>query len=264
MKGVVLGIRPDATVVDISHDVPAQDIPHGAFVLGTTCGYFPPDAVHVAVVDPGVGTPRIPLLLTTPTGAYVAPDNGVLTYVLMACGAVQRPDTSESGQEDTFMKPYRAPVPRGCSAYVLNRDEYWLKPVSNTFHGRDIFAPVAAHLASGVQPEDLGNAVSYVTCLNISRPLAQEDAVQGRVIYVDRFGNLVSNLGPSDISDKGAIVEIESTRIRGLSRSYAGGEGPVAVFGSHGYLEVAVSEGSAAQRLAAGVGTRVRVLSARA
>ena len=119
MKGVILGIDPDATLIDISHDITPQDIPQGAFVLGATCRYFPSNTIHLAVIDPGVGTARHPLLLTTPEGtAYVAPDNGLLTYILMAQGARGTPDG------DTFMKPLQVPVPDGCTVRVLNRQEY--------------------------------------------------------------------------------------------------------------------------------------------
>ena len=262
MKGVMLGIRPDATLVDISHELPPQDIPHAAFVLGTACRYFPPSTIHVAVVDPGVGTARRPLVLITPGGTYVAPDNGLLTYVLMEYGAGATTDTSGTSVEDSFMRSFRVPLPKGCFAYVLNRDEFWLKPLSDTFHGRDIFAPVAAHLSAGVSPEELGKSVDDVDCLYVPMPVEQGEVVQGRIIYIDRFGNLVSNIRPRDPVGSDVYVEVEGTRIRGLSSSYASAEGLLAIVGSHGYLEIAVREGSAAERLRAKVGAQVKVMPA--
>jgi len=258
MKGVILGINPEALLVDISHEIPAQDIPHAAFVLGTTCRYFPPQTIHVVVVDPGVGTARRPLLLITPGGTYFAPDNGLLTYILMEYGIAATPDGTGKKAAADFMKPVSAPVPRGCTAFTLNRGEYQLKPVSDTFHGRDVFAPAAAHLSKGVPPEALGEPVDQVVCLGIPQPIERQRVVQGRIIYVDRFGNLISNIGRSCVTEGSATVEIEDSRIQGLSRSYSG-EGLVALIGSHGYLEVAIGRGSAAQRLGATVGTRLTV-----
>ena len=259
MKGVILGIQPHATLVDVSHDVPPQDVPHGAFVLGTACPYFPTDSIHVAVVDPGVGTARRPLLVVTPRGRYVAPDNGLLTYVLMGLNAGDKGTWSPQGEEGEFMRRSYALVPEGTQAYHLNRDEFWLQPVSDTFHGRDIFAPVAAHLSRGVSPEDLGDPVEEVVVLRVPPPHKQGDLLQGRVIHIDRFGNLVSNIPSADLPEDCICVEVGGKRIRGLTRSYAGEEELVAVAGSHGYLEVAVRGGSAAKRLGAKVGSKVIV-----
>ena len=258
MKGVILGINPEAHLVDISHEIPAQDIPHAALVLGTTCPYFPPQTIHVVVVDPGVGTARRPLLLITPGGTYIAPDNGLLTYVLKEYGIVATPDGAGKKAAAAFMKPASAPVPRACAAFTLNREEYQLKPVSNTFHPRDVFAPTAAHLSKGIPPEALGEPVDQVVCLGIPQPIERQGVIQGRIIYVDRFGNLISNIGRSSVIKGSVTVKIEGSRIEGLSRSYSG-EGLVALIGSQGYLEVAIGRGSAAQRLGANVGTRLTV-----
>ena len=195
MKGVILGIRPDAVIVDISHDVPPHDVPHAAFVVGATCRYFPPDSVHVAVVDPGVGTARLPIVLTTPHGVYVAPDNGVLTYPLTSCMASDPPGTI-SREGSAFLAPSHVTVPKDCASYALDRREYWRETVSNTFHGRDIFAPVAAHLSSGTPPEELGTPVGRLLCLDGLRPIQDGNVTRGHIISVDRFGNLISNIAP--------------------------------------------------------------------
>ena len=256
MKGVILEIAPDATIVDVAHNLPPHDVPHAAFVLGTTFTYFPSHTVHVAVVDPGVGTDRRPLLLTTPGGSFVGPDNGLFTYVLRSYGAGASP-------EGGFMQLVSVDVPSDCEAFVLDRKEHWLRPTSATFHGRDVFAPVAAHLASGAAPEDLGSPTGTVVCLNVPDPADQDDGVLGWVVYVDRFGNLVSNIEGRAVAERLSGVEIEGVRIEVLSRSYEEADGLLAIIGSHGFVEVAVREGSAAEVLKAGVGTPVRVVTGR-
>ena len=247
IKGAILSVHRDVTIVDLSHEVPPQDVAHGAFLLGAVCPYFPPDGVHLAVVDPGVGAERLLVLLVTPHGSYLAPDNGLLTYVLMA---------HEDGGEAPGVQGEE--IPDGCRAYSLDRREYWLHRVSDTFHGRDILAPVAAHLAAGVPPEDLGEPLDSLVRLAVPRPRAVGGQWEGQVIYVDRFGNLVSNIRlETPTGWDGFEVGIGGALIRGLSRSYAGAEGLLAIVGSSGYLEVAAKNGSAARQLAAGVGSKV-------
>ncbi len=254
MKGVILGINPGAVVVDISHEAPPQAIAHAAFVLWTVYRFFPPDTVHVAVVDPGVGTSRRALLLVTPQGRFVAPDNGLLSYVLSDMGAQAVP-----GQDTGFMGPALVRVPSGCQAYALTQPAYWRQPVSTTFHGRDIFAPVAAHLSAGVRPADLGQPVDEVVALNIPQPAVKEGETVGRVIHVDRFGNLVVNIRPEHLPGRRIETHIEGHRARGLAQSYAEGDGLLAIIGSHGCLEIAARNGSAAARTGARVGSEVRV-----
>ena len=254
MKGVILGMAPDATIVDVAHNLPPHDVPHAAFVLGATFSYFPSHSVHVAVVDPGVGTDRRPLLLTTPRGSFVGPDNGLFTYVLRSYGVGASPDGG-------FMRPASVDVPPDCEAFVLDREEYWLSPLSSTFHGRDVFAPVAAHLASGAAPENLGSPTGTMNCLNIPDPADQDDGVLGWVVYVDRFGNLVSNIEGQAVAERLSGVEVGGVRIEGLSRSYGEADGLLAIIGSHGFVEVALKEGSATDLLNAGAGTPVKVLT---
>ncbi len=260
MRAAILGILPAARIVDISHGIRPQDVAQGAFIVGTTCPRFPEGTVHVAVVDPGVGTDRRPVLLTAGGHVYIAPDNGLLTYILSAHGAGG--DPRRRGQEGGFGTPALLPVPKVCSAYLLNRDAYLLAPVSRTFHGRDIFAPVAAHIDSGVRPDDAGQPVDTLTNLNLLHPVREEDAIHGHVIYVDGFGNLATNLPAREMEEAKVVVEIAGRRICGLSDSYAAGAGLLAIAGSHGYLEIALTNGSAAQRLGAAVGTSVVVTTA--
>ena len=259
MKGVILGIDPEAKIVDISHDIPPQDGAHGAFVLGSAHRYFPPDSVHLAVVDPGVGTPRKALAVVTGSDIFVGPDNGLLSYVLQSFQdrSGSKPFTSADAG---LLQPVTGPVPEGCSAYELTRSEYWMQPVSDTFHGRDVFAPVAANLSLGVPPEKLGDPVHELVWLNLPHPVVAGGRVEGRIIHVDRYGNLVSNIPGSDLPAGNAAVEIGGRVIEGISRSYAEGSGElVAIIGSHSYLEVARPNGDAARLLEAGIGDEVRV-----
>ena len=254
MKGVALSIAPDVTIVDVSHHIRPQDIAHAAFVLGSVYRSFTPDTIHVAVVDPGVGTARKAVLLVTPEGRFLAPDNGLLAYVLADQAA-----PSPLGQGGRFMEPIAVAVPEGCSAISLTRPRYWRQPVSDTFHGRDIFAPAAAHLARGVPPEDLGEPVEQVRCLSIPSPESRGATIEGRIIFVDHFGNLVSNIRPSALPAGDIRVSVGGALITGLSKTFSEGEGLRAIIGSHGYLEFGEKNGSAASRLGAGVGSTVTV-----
>ena len=250
MKGVALGIAPDLTLVDVTHEVPRHDIRHGAFVLGSVYRYFPAETVHVAIADPGVGTSRKAVALVTPVGTFCVPDNGLLSYVLNDHLSVS-PVRFESTE---FGTPVAIPVPDGCEAYEITNPAYMLDPVSETFHGRDIFTPAAAHLASGLQPERLGEPLSDLTILNLFTLERHDDAVVGRVVHVDRFGNVVTNIRATQLPHGDIVVEVADTKIQGLSATFADADGLLALIGSHGYLEIAENLASAAQRLGIGVG----------
>ncbi len=252
MKGVMLGISPGLTLVDVSHEVPPQNVPHGAFVLAGAVRHFPAGAVHLAVVDPGVGGRRKPLLVVTPDAAYVAPDNGLLTHALARYGSTHDPRAE-------WLSPVRAPLPQDCRAFELADPRYRLPEVSYTFHGRDVFAPAAAYLSVGVPPEEFGPPVADVVWLNLPPPVQNNGEIEGRVVHVDRYGNLISNIALDDVSAGGVVVEMEGLRVEGLSRSYEEADGMLAIVGSHGTVEIAVRGGSAARQFGAGVGARVRV-----
>lgn len=236
MKGVILGLAPHATLTDITHDIPPHDIRAGTFALETVAVHFPHNAIHVAVVDPGVGSERAAILAVTAHGRYVAPDNGVLTSV----------------------------VPDGDAAqvYTLDRPEFWRPQVSATFHGRDVFAPVAAHLANGVQPEMLGTPRPRMERLAWPQPQRIGDEIRGEVIHVDRFGNLITNLRLNDIgpAPKSARFLIGNHTVTGVTPHYAAGDGIMAVVNSGGRLEIAVPSANAARTLNMGVGDEIRVL----
>ena len=250
MKGVALGINPDARLVDLTHRIAPQNVFQGAFALGVSYRYFPTHAIHVAVVDPGVGTSRRPVLLETPSGSFVAPDNGLLSRVL------------DDYLPDSSVPAGPVELPDGVRGFHLTNPEYWQHPVSSTFHGRDVFTPVAAHLSLGVAPQSLGEPTGFLEYLPVPLPRVDAEGIRGEIIYSDTYGNLISSI-PQALIEGRAIGEI---RIRGraiarLSRTF--NDGPtcdlVALVGSHGYLEVAVPNGSAAATLSASPGEPVSV-----
>ena len=255
MKGVILGLNLHANIVDLTHQIQPQNILQAAFVLGASHRYFPQGATHVVVVDPGVGTGRRAVLVDTPTARFLAPDNGLLSYVL------------REYLDDTPHEPGRVGLPANVTAHQLTEPMYWLDPVSPTFHGRDIFAPVAAHLSLGVAAGALGPAIDDLVWLPAPRPLRQGDQLAGQVVYADHFGNLVTNIAAHDLADSKSIqMEIKGRRIAGLSQTFQSPENPgdqplLALIGSLGYLEIAVRNGSAAATLGANVGETVRVTS---
>lgn len=237
MKGAILSINRDVTLVDITHEVAPQDVVEAAWVLASAFRYFPPDTVHVVVVDSGVGSERLAVAARAGDWYFVGPDNGVLTWAASAAGDVHA---------------------------VVLRDPRWFRPeISATFHGRDVFGPVAAHLASGVPLDALGPPVQALTPLPFRAPAVGSDAISGEVVHVDRFGNLITNITRSCVAAWGAdaaTVSIDDTHVP-LSRTYAdvaSGEA-LALFGSTGHLEVAVRDGDAAARFRARRGTPVTV-----
>ncbi len=225
MKGVLLTVNPDLNLVDISHLVPPRDIFTGAFTLGQACFRFPPGSIHLAVVDPGVGTGRKALAVSAGGHSFVAPDNGLLTYVL------------ESQEEWT--------------AYEITAEHYYCKPVSATFHGRDIFAPIAAWISRGIPLHQLGPELQNPVRLRIPAVKKVQDAlIQGLIISVDHFGNLITNLKPEDVPRSFRILagQKEITAIHGTYGEGKAGEVFV-VPGSTGYLEIVAKDGSAASLL---------------
>jgi S-adenosylmethionine hydrolase len=229
MKGVILGLCPQASLVDLEHGLAPQDVLAGALVLEQAIGVFPPGTVHLAVVDPGVGTGRRPLAVRGAGGCWVGPDNGIFTPVYLA-----------------------DPQAR---AYEISDASLFRQPLSATFHGRDIFAPAAAALAAGREPADLGPLVSDPVRLEWPRPRRDGESLVGRVLMADRFGNLMTNLSRSEVeaflAGRPAQVSMAGGAAQGISRTYGQGEPGqlLALFNSLGRLEMAVNQGSLLGRL---------------
>jgi S-adenosylmethionine hydrolase len=233
MKGVILGITPDARIVDISHEVAAFEVSEAAFLIAQACPYFPRKTIHVVVVDPGVGTSRRPILLEACGQYFLAPDNGVLTMV------------ANAGKH---------------KARSITNTKFFLPSVSGTFHGRDIFAPCAAHLARGTPPARFGNLIQDHLRLNLSKPFRSGKRTwTGTILKIDRFGNLVTNFETAefrylDLRPFEMAVGLE--KVTRLARNYQEGR-PGEIFligGSSGYLEVSLNQGNAAKHLGCGVG----------
>jgi S-adenosyl-L-methionine hydrolase (adenosine-forming) len=240
MKGVIAGIAPQAQIVDISHLIGPQNIPEAALILARSTPYFPAGTIHVVVVDPGVGTARRPLAARMGDQFYLGPDNGTITMWLERLEAQGRP----------------------VAFYHLDRPEYWLPEVSHVFHGRDIFAPAAAHLATGVLIGQLGTLLGEPVRLQLPQPQPTASGLRGEVIHIDHFGNLATNIRAEHLPQKENItVSLCGVIIPGMVNTF--GERPpgalVTLFGSTGNLIVSVVDGSAAESLHAKVGDIVNV-----
>ena len=250
MKGVILGINPDVRLVDISHTIEPQNIAGAAFILSTTHQFFPERTVHLVVIDPGVGTDRRGIILETPEADFVAPDNGVLSYVIEKYAF--SPVAGERCRLDTSR----------VEAVHITNPRFQLPNVSATFHGRDIFAPAAAYLTLGVSPREFGEAIDSLVVLPSMQPDTGPDgSLVGRVIHTDRFGNLITSIKASDLPENtnNLIVEINGRQIQGLVKNYAQADGLGALIGSNGYLEIVLRDGSAAEFLNSGTGDTVTI-----
>ncbi len=242
MKGVLLSINPRATIVDVSHDVRPQQILQAAFLTQSAWPHFPDGAIHIAVVDPGVGTERRAVAIETPRGRFLGPDNGVLSAAL--------PDEArpEAGA---------APValPAGCRAFAIADPRYLRERVSATFHGRDIFAPAAAYLSLGVPIEEFGGPLDRIVALPPLRARRMSDgSLAGQVVHIDRFGNVITDIREEDLPAQEFVVLIGRQRARGPVPTYANATSLCALAGSSGYIEVALPNGNAARELGCAIG----------
>ena len=237
MKGVILNINPAARIVDINHHVAPFDILDGALAIASAYKYFPPRTIHVVIVDPGVGTERRPLLVSGEKQYFVAPDNGVLSMIFERESCVVRHVTAE---------------------------HYFLNPISPTFHGRDVFAPTAAWLAKAWQTEAFGEEITDYARFSMPKAKPAGQAIKGVVLRVDAFGNLMTNLTTEDVPAamvaSGDIkLAVNGKEVRKIARTFGDGipGEPIAVFGSVGYLEIAVNRGNAARALGVNRGAEV-------
>ena len=231
LKGVILKINPDVTIVDITHNVTPFDLLDGALAIGASYSYFPPKTVHMVVVDPGVGTERRPLLVSAGNQYFVAPDNGVLSVIYER-------------------------EPEGLVVRNANAEHYYLQPVSKTFHGRDIFAPVAAWLTKGWQTSGMGDEIEDYKRFALPRPKEADGVVKGVILRTDAFGNLVTNFRQEDLPEgavqDGAIkLQAGTQAVSKFVETFAQGNGsePFAYIGSSGFLEIGVNKGNAARTL---------------
>ena len=243
MKGVILNINPETDLIDICHDIRPFDVLDGAFAIAQSYRYFPPRTIHLVVVDPGVGSARRPLLVSADNHYFIAPDNGVLSLIF-------------AREEDVLVRHITA-------------SHYFLEPVSQTFHGRDVLAPVAGWLSRHVETEKFGDPVTDFVRFTVPQAKRiNERLLKGVVLRVDRFGTLMTNLTPADLPElfvespppfKMIVGKSEVTQMKSAYAQGAPGEA-FAILGSSGYLEIAVNRGSAAHALAASKGAEVGVV----
>ena len=238
IKGVMLNVNPVATIVDITHDVAPFDVLDGALSIASAYRFFPPHSIHVVIVDPGVGTERRPLLVRAGAQYFIAPDNGVLSIIY-------------EQNDDAVVR-------------MLTAEHYFLHPVSQTFHGRDVFAPVAGWLSKTWQPASMGDEITDFKRFSLPKPKTENGLVKGVILKVDHFGNLMSNLTTADLPEgmlKSAAVQMKVNErdVKRLVANFAQGEPnePVAIIGSSGYIEIAVNKNSAARVLGANRGAAV-------
>ncbi|HVO37357.1 MAG TPA: S-adenosyl-l-methionine hydroxide adenosyltransferase family protein [Candidatus Acidoferrum sp.] len=238
MKAVILSINSDATIVDVSHDVEKFNVRMGAYILACAAPYFPKGTIHVAVVDPSVGTERRAIVIETKRFFFVGPNNGVLAL------AAEKQEIK--------------------NVYQITNQKLMLSKVSATFHGRDIFAPAAAHLAKGTAPEEFGSRISRIVTPSFAKNVKKGNVVAGEVLYVDDFGNVVTSFSGRELELVGA-KEAVCIRFKGnelkldIRKAYADAENqkPFALIGSHGFLEIAMNQASAAERLKAAIGDSI-------
>lgn len=242
MKGVILTINPHATIIDLSHHVPSYSVEDAAYLLRSSYRYFPEGTVHVAVVDPGVGSARRPLIAKNERYFFLAPDNGLLTHILA--------ESSEREVREIENKTYRLISP------------------GRTFDGRDLFAPAAAWLTKQQPFASFGRLIDDCKTFTISKPKWEAKTITGEIVHVDRFGNLISNLTPPDVKEiqdvtkrPNALIRIAGHKIETLAGSYSEGtaEQPSALINSDGRIEIFVKEASAADLLKVGKGARVEL-----
>lgn len=248
MKGAILSVNPRAVIVDLTHEVQPQQVLHGAFLLETAVGAFPAGTVHVAVVDPGVGTERRAVAIATGRAVFVGPDNGLLSAAL--------PDGVRPGGSE----PAVVAVPAGVQAVELREPIFRRPAVSATFHGRDIFGPAGAHLALGAPLEEFGPRVERVIALPPFRARRDPSGrLHGRVVSIDHFGNVITDCRDKDLPAGPLRVRLRGAEVPGLAATYGVASGLTALVGSSGFLEVAMPGGSAAGRLHARIGDIVTV-----
>ena len=234
MKGIIAGINPDAGVIDISHQIEQGDINSAAFVLASSYKYFQEKSIHVVVVDPGVGSQRRPILVQTQNYYFIAPDNGVLKWIY-----------AEN---------------KNVNVYHLNNPKYFLPEISQTFHGRDVFAPIAAHLSNGIAVTKLGTRITDYLTGKLELAEQKRNQIAGKVVYIDRFGNLITNIPKTLFTNKNLkSIRIKETVINKISQYYAQEttDSLVALVGSHNFLEIALVNGNAQKFLNVQIGEPV-------
>jgi S-adenosylmethionine hydrolase len=237
MKGVILTINPQATIIDVTHGIEKFDIRVGAFVLASVTPYFPKDTIHLAVIDPDVGTERRAILIQTKQGFFIGPDNGVLML-------------AAQNQSIEYL-------------YEISNPKFMLPKISSTFHGRDVFAPAAAHLDRGVKPSEFGPEITEAATIKFPSVERRNSSLIGEVWHIDDFGNIITNISQKDLPQN-QVVNIKLIGVLqnisfGKTYSQAKPHEPLALIGSHGFLEIALNQGNAAEKFNAKPGDKIEL-----
>lgn len=235
MKGVIFSVNQNVNIIDITHEIAPQDINSASFILQNCYADFPAKTIFVAVVDPGVGSNRRAILVETEKYSFIAPDNGLLSFAF---------DEAET-----------------CTVFEISNEKFFYQPISQTFHGRDLFAPCAAHLSRGVKPSEFGNEIIDFVVLDKRNPRRiSKNIIEAEVVFIDRFGNLISNLKAEDLPDK-FYLEINNQKIEKLHGFFAEAEAGelFMILGSAGFLEIAAFQHSAKDLLNAEIGQKIFV-----
>ncbi len=239
IKASILAIAPEARLVDISHQIPPQDIMAGAWVVRNATMLYPPNTVHLVVIDPGVGTDRHPVAIKIKDQIFVGPDNGIFSLI---------------GEDFEY------------DAVVLDNEKFWREERSHTFHGRDVFAPVAAHLSKGLNISHLGRPLEKLVTFRWAIPISDKDGIQGWIVHIDRFGNLISNIPAALITEAVNTsqfrIYVGNTILKKMVLTYGAvpdGE-PAAYIGSSGTLEVAINKGNAKEMLGVEKGAQISII----
>jgi S-adenosylmethionine hydrolase len=240
MKAVILSINPKTKIVDITHCIEKFNIRMGAYTLAAACPYFPKGTIHVAVIDPGVGTKRKAILIQTRNGYFIGPDNGVLVLAAKSQGIKH--------------------------IYRIENPKFMLPRISNTFHGRDIFAPAAAHLANGISPPEFGPEIPEIVTPRFAKITKTKTTLTGEVIRIDGFGNIITNLREEDCelmgTKKTVNLKLKDTGLKlKLCKAYSEvkAQQPLAIIGSHNFIEISINQGNAAENFQTRVGDKVRL-----
>jgi len=240
MKAVILSISPNAKIVDITHKIEKFNIRMGAYTLAAACPYFPKGTIHVAVIDPGVGTKRKAILIQTRNSYFIGPDNGVLALAAKSQGIKH--------------------------IYRIENPKFMLPRISNTFHGRDIFAPAAAYLANGISPSEFGPEIPEIVTPKFAKITKTKTTLTGEIIHIDGFGNIITNLKEKDLESIGikktVNLRLNSTKLKlKLCKAYSevDAQQPLVIIGSHNFLEISVNQGNAAENFQTRVGDKVRL-----
>jgi S-adenosylmethionine hydrolase len=237
MKGVILTINPQATIIDVTHSVEKFNFRVGSFILASAAPYFPKDTIHMVVIDPDVGTERRAILIQTKLGFFVGPDNGVLMSAAQNQGIEH--------------------------LYELSNPKFMLPKVSNTFHGRDVFAPAAAHLDRGVKPSEFGPEITEAATIKFPSVERRNSSLIGEVWHIDDFGNIITNISQNDLPQN-RVVNVKLPGVLqkisfGKTYSNAKPNEPLALIGSHGFLEIALNQGNAAEKFQAKAEDKIEV-----